>query len=491
MPTLLLRLSKLFFLIILLLATFIATGTLWTTRVSAADRPKTVIVDPDPNTPLPSKTSITLSTDSHSTFSSSVIYYVLAWPANGKTLDDFNQPKVMQGRIGPPTLGGKLVPDIKVDGSGTDSLTGQLDLSTPAGSQNANINSFPNTPWNIIICQPNQDAAQKAKNHDVGGLEDALKSCNNRDNWFSNPVTFRADFQPASKITPTPPPDLPQIELTENSQQCVYQSGLEDVNINVNKNLFPGRKYGWWWDGDWCKDNCHKDTNKEATESKLNFTIKKEDTAKLNGTKKFCVDIVNGASTRLGQRIEYDLARPLFWNCLTLVFVANIEAEKQRNPESIYCDPNTHAPVGSCAGEIGKKCAESGGVCQHGQCIKATTSAGIQCNPEGEKDAGQPEIGSGGISTAIGCIPNNFSLLVQQFVKVAIGAGGGVALLLIIAGAFQFITSAGNPDALKAATGRITSALIGLLFVIFSVLLLQVIGGNILDIPGIPGLGGP
>ena len=65
-----------------------------------------------------------------------------------------------------------------------------------------------------------------------------------------------------------------------------------------------------------------------------------------------------------------------------------------------------------------------------------------------------------------------------------LGIGGGIAFLFMLLGAFQMITSAGNPDSISAGKDRFTSAIIGLLFVIFSVLLLQIIGAGILKIPG-------
>ncbi len=45
------------------------------------------------------------------------------------------------------------------------------------------------------------------------------------------------------------------------------------------------------------------------------------------------------------------------------------------------------------------------------------------------------------------------------------------------------ITSAGNPDTLKAGQDKFTNAIIGLLIIIFSVLLLQFIGTDILNLP--------
>lgn len=89
-----------------------------------------------------------------------------------------------------------------------------------------------------------------------------------------------------------------------------------------------------------------------------------------------------------------------------------------------------------------------------------------------------------GIATAIGCIHTTPAGFVKDFLTFTVAAGGGIAFLMMLLGAFGMITSAGNPDALKAATDRFTSAIIGLLFVIFAVLLMQIIGVGILAIPG-------
>ena len=46
------------------------------------------------------------------------------------------------------------------------------------------------------------------------------------------------------------------------------------------------------------------------------------------------------------------------------------------------------------------------------------------------------------------------------------------------------MTSQGNPEAVKAAQEMIVSAVTGLLFIIFSYVILQIIGADILGIPG-------
>ena len=62
--------------------------------------------------------------------------------------------------------------------------------------------------------------------------------------------------------------------------------------------------------------------------------------------------------------------------------------------------------------------------------------------------------------------------------------GGGVALIMTLAGGFILSTSQGDPQKANQAKEMITNSVIGLLFVIFSVIILQFIGVTILQIPG-------
>lgn len=93
-----------------------------------------------------------------------------------------------------------------------------------------------------------------------------------------------------------------------------------------------------------------------------------------------------------------------------------------------------------------------------------------------------PDPNNPGIKTAIGCIHTNPGDLIQDVLKFGVGIGGGLAFLMMLLGAFQMLTSAGNPETLQAGRDRLTSAIIGLLFIIFAVLLLQIIGVDILGI---------
>lgn len=90
----------------------------------------------------------------------------------------------------------------------------------------------------------------------------------------------------------------------------------------------------------------------------------------------------------------------------------------------------------------------------------------------------------GGIWTAIGCIPTQPESVIKVVITIGLGLGGGIVLVMILAGSFMLSVSQGDPNKTKEAKEIITSAIIGLLFVIFSVTILQFIGVSILQIPG-------
>ena len=91
-----------------------------------------------------------------------------------------------------------------------------------------------------------------------------------------------------------------------------------------------------------------------------------------------------------------------------------------------------------------------------------------------------------GINTALGCIPiGDVSSLISWFFNHILGIVGGIALLIAAFGAIQIIASAGNPEKVKAGQEMITSAVMGLLFVIFSLFLLRFIGVDVLHLPGL------
>lgn len=88
-----------------------------------------------------------------------------------------------------------------------------------------------------------------------------------------------------------------------------------------------------------------------------------------------------------------------------------------------------------------------------------------------------------GIWTAIGCIPQSREGVASTLIQIGLIFGGAIVLIMILAGAFMLSTSQGDPKKTQDAKELITSAIIGLIFIIFSVTILQFIGVTILKIP--------
>lgn len=99
--------------------------------------------------------------------------------------------------------------------------------------------------------------------------------------------------------------------------------------------------------------------------------------------------------------------------------------------------------------------------------------------------AASPFCGANGINTQIGCIDaSSAGGFVGSLMRLSTNIAGGIAFLLILFSGFQILTSAGNPERLNAGKELLSSAIAGLLLIIFAVFLLKVIGVDILCIPG-------
>ena len=87
-----------------------------------------------------------------------------------------------------------------------------------------------------------------------------------------------------------------------------------------------------------------------------------------------------------------------------------------------------------------------------------------------------------GIKTGLGCLPTDPQTFVNAVLPWAIGIGSGIAFLLGLYGALMIVISAGDPEKMQAGRELITSAVVGLLLIIFAVFLLDLIGVNILKL---------
>jgi hypothetical protein len=94
--------------------------------------------------------------------------------------------------------------------------------------------------------------------------------------------------------------------------------------------------------------------------------------------------------------------------------------------------------------------------------------------------------GGNGIDTALGCIPfksdqNQFTTSLLSFLA---GISGAIALVIMLMATFQIMTGGDNAEQVKKGKELFTGAITGLLFIIFSVVLLRIIAGDIIQLPG-------
>lgn len=95
----------------------------------------------------------------------------------------------------------------------------------------------------------------------------------------------------------------------------------------------------------------------------------------------------------------------------------------------------------------------------------------------------QGNCGAESINTAIGCIPvGTTEGFAGWFLGWAVGIGGGIAFLLIVYASFMVMTSQGDPQRLKAGQELLTSAISGVIMLVFAVTILRFIGIDILGL---------
>lgn len=77
--------------------------------------------------------------------------------------------------------------------------------------------------------------------------------------------------------------------------------------------------------------------------------------------------------------------------------------------------------------------------------------------------------------------------VVQALLRIVFSVVGGVAFLYLIFGAFTIITSQNNPEKMNYGKRLVYGAIIGLVFSLTSILIVNLIAGQILKIPGFGG----
>lgn len=85
--------------------------------------------------------------------------------------------------------------------------------------------------------------------------------------------------------------------------------------------------------------------------------------------------------------------------------------------------------------------------------------------------------------TVFGCLPHSPSAFAAFILRFSLGIAGGMAFLVMAWGSFYLLTSAGNPGRINQGKKLIFYAGLGVLVIIFSVFILQLVGVQILGIP--------
>ncbi len=89
-----------------------------------------------------------------------------------------------------------------------------------------------------------------------------------------------------------------------------------------------------------------------------------------------------------------------------------------------------------------------------------------------------------GFWTGIGCIPTNPMEAIEVLMRFLLGVSAIFVLAQILIGASKMMTARSDTKGVQDAKERITNSVIAMLFILFSVTILQFIGVDILKIPG-------
>lgn len=126
------------------------------------------------------------------------------------------------------------------------------------------------------------------------------------------------------------------------------------------------------------------------------------------------------------------------------------------------------------------------GYSETGTCATpANTNAGANIIPPPPPCA--TAITTGGctsVNTAFGIWSTDPPAFVKSLFGILLSISGAIAVLIIMFAGYKMMMSQGDPEKIAGAKEQMTAAIIGLLFLIFSLVILQVIGVDILHLPG-------
>ncbi len=276
--------------------------------------------------------------------------------------------------------------------------------------------------------------------------------------------------------------DLNILDQTDNTG-C-FSNGQKSVSIKISSSGPPINPVGDCPKGDW-ERSCPTKDWPYCTRSVRDCTITDVSTGKSVGCK-FSETGTNSNTRDCATKVPY-----------------NDPASGQIRPDVPNC-----VPIGKtgCTGSPGTKgtccgnavCDNNGGqassVIENGVCsvFIPPFTPNDPLPPPGEIKSFAPcpgNVGATGncksILTGLGIsIPSDPAGFAKAILGIILGIAGIAALFIIIITGYRLMTSQGDPEKIKAAREQLTAAVVGLVFIIFSVAILSLIGVNILHIPG-------
>ena len=163
----------------------------------------------------------------------------------------------------------------------------------------------------------------------------------------------------------------------------------------------------------------------------------------------------------------------------------------QTDGSGTYCVTDCNSTTKDPAGPISTQyCNPENEACWHGKCQNYASEPQPPMPPCSQYNNADPKKATKclSINTDLGIsLPTDPGELINALLGVVLSAAGGIAIFLIMISGYRMMISQGNPDQIKDAREQLTAAILGLLFVIFSLVILQIIGVNILNLPGFSG----
>lgn len=151
---------------------------------------------------------------------------------------------------------------------------------------------------------------------------------------------------------------------------------------------------------------------------------------------------------------------------LSIVLVLTLNT-KYQIPHTVYAQAPACDLCGYCEGGVKPSDYDACVACLY-------DSAGTP--PTGEKEA---------VSwTVLGCIPTDPANFTNRILQVVISVIGVIMFVVFLYGGFTLLTSAGDPYQIASGKKLVTSSIVALLIIIFSVVILRFVGVEILKLPG-------